>query len=178
MDLPLRGGWSRQSVLLGAGSSHQSLTCGSLCTYLVSPGWSLLDYPCVAADPLPALSSASHRPASGSWALLRELCCLSGITPLSTGLIPRFLLEDTTNLLSKQMVDLSDTQSILSWVPPKRDPKQRNPLKSNFPTPYVTVLTHSNIRVLVYSILHGVLSLSLGRFFPHLSLRLLCQLTM
>lgn len=101
-----------------------------------------------------ALSSASRCPASGSWALLGELCCLSGIPPLSTGLGPRFLLEDITNLLSKQMVCSSDTQSILSWVPPKRDPKQRNPLQSNFPSPYVTVLTHSNIRVLVYSILH------------------------
>lgn len=31
MDLPLRGGWSGQSALLGAGSSHQSLSCGSCC---------------------------------------------------------------------------------------------------------------------------------------------------
>lgn len=64
-------------------------------TYVGSPGWSLLRHPHVAPDPLLALSSASHCPAGRwPWALLRELCRLPGIMPLSAGLSPRFLLKE------------------------------------------------------------------------------------
>lgn len=49
--------------------------------------------------------------------------------------------------------------------------------QSKFPTPHMTVLTTSSIRIWGIPVLYWVPSLSLGGLFLLLSLRLLCQLT-
>lgn len=95
MDLPVRGSWSGQSELLGAGSPVGPSPVAAVVHLCGITCWSLLYHPHVAPDPLPALSSASHCPAGRwPWAFLRKLCHLPGIMPLSTGLSPRFLLKE------------------------------------------------------------------------------------